>query len=1067
MIRLSIRRPVAVAMAYGAVALLGVAAWRNIPIELLPDTQLPRLKVTGQWRGASPETVEAFLTSPLESVIQQVKGVEKITSDSYETNGVGTADIDVEFSRDTDMDFARLDLSERIATLEEELPPGTERVVVEPYVPEEFQEQNRPFLSYTFTGPYTLEALRQHVDDVIAPEIGQVDGVGVVRVAGGRKRRLEIELDEEKVAALDLDPAAVRAKIAALDMVREVGAVRGDGRQRTVTIVNRPENAEDVRDAVLMAVRGTLVRVGDVATVHDRYEEAQSYYRINGRPAVSFQVTKEIGANTVRVADAVKKRLAELEGLNPYGTRLILDNDESKEIREQLSDLRTRALFSALVIFVVLLAFLGSIRSAALIFATIAFSVLIALNLIYFGGLTLNILTLMGLAMGFGLIVDNAIVVLENVYRRWRGGEDAPSAAEGGTREVVLPILASTATTLIVFVPFVYLQGELRVFYVPLAVVVGLTLIASLFVAFTFIPSLASRILRRRGAGAGQAEHRTTEEATPVTPPGEASGASAAPPRRPLYVRFYADVVGFTVRHPWAAFLVTAMAFGGSYHLFDKYVTTWAVFGGGLSTRTYISVYITLPRGSNLDRTDELVAFFEDKLARIPEVEQYTAQIRPMFAYMEITFPDSLENTQIPVAIKEQMFAYSHSFTGAEVRVYGYGPSFYGGGSSPPNYAITVLGYNYERVRDIAEDIGRRLSRLARVQEVDTNAGSNRFQREKASEYVVTIDRDRLARHDLTVEQLVARLQAAVAGRQTASWLKLGGDEVQYQVKLAASADMDVLALTETLIDTPSGRRIRLGDVVTITPREILARIHRENQQYERTVAYEFRGPQKLGDLWHDRVIEATQVPPGYTVKKGDTYWWISREDRTQIWVTIAVALLLVYMVTAALFESLLQPLCVILTVPMALIGVYLIFFYTEASFTREAYVGVIMMFGIVVNNAILLVDHVNGVRRRNVDLSLDEAIVKGTLERVRPILMTTATTVLGLLPLVVFGDPAGSNIWDALALVLIGGLLSSTLFVLTITPAAYGVLEGWKARARREVRPARPVVAGAVASGD
>ncbi len=795
------------------------------------------------------------------------------------------------------------------------------------------------------------------------------------------------------------------------------------------------------------------MRVRDVATVHDRYEEAQSYYRIDGRPAVSFAVTKEIGANTVRVADAVKVRLSELERFNPYGTRLILDNDESKEIREQLSDLRTRALFSALVIFVVLLAFLGSLRSAALIFATIAFSVLIALNLIYFGGLTLNILTLMGLAMGFGLIVDNAIVVLENVYRRWRGGEEPAVAAEDGAREVVLPILASTATTLIVFVPFVYLQGELRVFYVPLAIVVGLTLVASLFVAFTFIPSLAARVLRRGVPGT------MGDDVGGVPSPGT--------PRRPLYVRFYADVVGFTVRHPWTSFLVTALVFTGSYHLFDKYVTTWTVFGGGLNTRTYISVQISLPRGSNLDRTDELVAFFEEKLSHIPEVEQYTAQIRPQFGYMEITFPDSLENTQVPVAIKEQMFAYSHSFTGAEVRVYGYGPSFYGGGSSPPNYAITVLGYNYEKVRDIAENIGARLSRLARVQDVDTNSGSNRFQREKASEYVVTIDRDRLARHDLSVQELVGRLQASVQGRQSASWLKLGGEDVQYQVKLEDSSDMDVLALTETLIDTPSGRRIRLGDVVTVTPRDILARIHRENQQYERTVAYEFRGPQKLGDLWHDRVIEATQVPPGYTVKKGDSYWWISREDRTQIWVTIAIALLLVYMVTAALFESLLQPLCVILTVPMALIGVYLIFFYTEASFTREAYVGVIMMFGIVVNNAILLVDHVNGVRARHALLSLHDAIVKGTLERVRPILMTTATTVMGLTPLVVFGDPAGSNIWDALALVLIGGLLSSTLFVLTITPAAYGVLEGWKARARGPVRAPALVPAGAVPPGD
>jgi HAE1 family hydrophobic/amphiphilic exporter-1 len=258
---------------------------------------------------------------------------------------------------------------------------------------------------------------------------------------------------------------------------------------------------------------------------------------------------------------------------------------------------------------------------------------------------------------------------------------------------------------------------------------------------------------------------------------------------------------------------------------------------------------------------------------------------------------------------------------------------------------------------------------------------------------------------------------------------------------------MDVVALRETLVDTPDGRRIRLGDVVGVESREVLAQIRRENQQYERTVAYEFRGPARLGDTVQARVIAATQVPPGYTVQEGRNFFFIDREERSQIWLVMGIALLLVYMVTAALFESLLQPLCVILTVPMALIGVYLIFFYTEASFTREAYVGVIMMFGIVVNNAILLVDHVNGVRVRNPSWALQAAIVEGTLERVRPILMTTATTVLGLLPLVLFGESAGANIWDALALVLIGGLLSSTLFVLTITPAVYYLLERRGAR--------------------
>ncbi len=1039
MIRLSIRRPVAVAMTYTAVSFLGVWAWRNIPIEMLPDTRLPRLTVWGTWRGASPETVEAFLTSPLESAIQQVHGVEKITSESYEENGIGTANVEVEFARGTDMDFARLDLSERISALEEELPPGADRAVVEQYVPEEFQEQNRPFLRYTFTGPYVLEALRRHLDDVVAPALAQVDGVGVVRVSGGRERRLEILLDERKVAALGLDTWTVRQRIQELDLLREAGVVREGSQERTITIVNRPESAEDVRNAIITVAGGTPVRVSDIATVHDAYEEARSYNRINGRSAVIFTVTKEIGANTVRVADAVKVRLVELERLNPYGTRFILDDDESKEIRAQLTDLRTRALFSAGVIFVVLLAFLGSFRSAAVIFTTIGFSVLIALNFIYFGGITLNLLTLMGLAMGFGLIVDNAIVVLENVYRRWQNGERADLAAEDGAREVILAVLASTATTLIVFVPFVYLQGELRVFYVPLAIVVGLTLFASLFVSFTFIPTLAARVLKLRRTARGTAEERRGPSRR---------GA------RSLYMRFYADVVGFSVRHPAVGILVTATVFGVSYWLFDRYVTTWTIFGGGFGDRTYISVQVNLPRGSNLERTDQLVGFFEDKLARIPEVEQYTAQVWENRGYIEVTFPDSLENTQVPVAIKEQMFAYSHSFTGAEVRVYGYGPSFYGGGSSPPNYAITVLGYNYERVRDIAEDLGTRLSRLTRVQEVDTNASSRWFTADKASEYVVTIDRDRLARHSMTVEGLVNRLAAAVGGNARLGYLKLGGEEVQYQVKLEANEDMDVLALNETLVDTPDGQRIRLGEVVTVDPREILARIRRENQQYERTVAYEFLGPQKLGDMLHEQVIEATEVPAGYTVEKGDTGWWIETEEQGQIWLVIAVSLVLVYMVTAAVFESLIQPFCVILTVPMALIGVYLMFYYTGAAFTREAYIGVIMMFGIVVNNAILLVDHINGVRRRERELDLDEAIVEGTLERVRPILMTTGTTVLGLLPLVVFGEGAGSKIWDALALVVMGGLLSSTLFVLTLTPAVYGVMERRKLRRRSGWRP-------------
>ena len=368
-------------MAYVAVALLGVAAWRNIPIELLPETQLPQLHVTAQWRGASPEALEAFVTAPLEAAVQQVRGVERIESVSSERFGVAQANITVEFTRGTDMDFARLDLSERLAALDDELPPEVPAPLIEPYVPEEFRRQQRAFLSYTLTGPYTLEALRAHVDDDVVPELLLVDGVE-------------------------------------LEYVSEAGIVARGGLLRTLAIRHRTESAGEIRQTPLLIDRGRIVRVADVATVHDTYEQAQSYYRIDGQPAVSFEVHKDIGVNTVELADRVKARLDGLAPVHPTGVRLLLDEDESEAIKSQLTDLRYRALIAACVIFLVLLAFLRSFRSAGIVFATIAFSILIALNLIYFGGFTLNVLTLMGLAMGFGLIVDNAIVVLENIYRR-------------------------------------------------------------------------------------------------------------------------------------------------------------------------------------------------------------------------------------------------------------------------------------------------------------------------------------------------------------------------------------------------------------------------------------------------------------------------------------------------------------------------------------------------------------------------------------------------------------------------------------------------------------------------
>jgi HAE1 family hydrophobic/amphiphilic exporter-1 len=1014
-IRLSINRPTTIAMVYIAIAAVGVASFLDIPVELLPDVDYPQLSVTTRWPGASPEVVEAFLTAPLESAAQQVQDVRKIVSESSE----GESRLEIEFARGSDMDFVRLELGERIQSIRDDLPPDV-RPQIEPYVPREFETGERVDMRYTLMGSYTFERLRRYAEDELRPQLVALGGIEEVAVLGGEDREIRIELDRQRMEAYGVRPYDVALALGAAELVRTAGKLLRGNTEWVVTIRNDVDDVDELESLVVVPDTmgtGEVVRVSDVARVRDATADPVRYFRIDGRPAVTLFLIRAIGTNALRVADAVKEKVEELKAQLPPGMWMTLEYDGSREISKQLTDLRLRALAAAIVIFLVLLIFLGSFRTAGIVFATVVFSVLIAVNLLYFGGFSLNVLTMAGLAMGFGLMVDNSIVVLENIYRRRRsGGEGARDAAEAGTRQVALPIVAGTATTVIVFLPFLYLQGELRLYYLPFAYAVGFSLLASLFVAFTFVPGLAARALE------GQI-------------PGRASVYGES---QPFYVRFYRGLLSFALDRPVLIILLTAGAFFGSYRLFDKHVVKGAVWGRW-GQETYISIIINMPRGAELERTDELVREFEAKLATIPEIERFTASVMPERAYMRVTFPDSLENSYVPVAIKEQMVAYSYLFAGSEVRVYGYGPSFYGGGGSPPTYTIKLLGYNYEIVRDIAEDLARRLSRFSRVREVDTNV-SDWWWTDKAFEFYLSVDRPRLAGYGLSVEELLRYVTSNVQGQIGMNRIKVGGEEVIYSVKLEGYREFDFTDLRELLVPTATGESVRLADVATVGRREVLNRIVREDQQYQRLVGWEFRGPRKLGDRVRDAAVDATRLPAGYTIEKERDIFWSSEEQR-QIYTVLIFAVILIYIVTSALFESLRAPFVVLLTVPLALIGVFLVFFYTGASFTRSAYIGVIMMAGIVVNNAILLVYHINEIRRAGVEFK--EAIIRGTLERVRPILMTMLTTVLGLLPLILFSETMDATIWNALALATIGGLIASTIFVLTSIPVLYYLFEG------------------------
>ena len=1027
MIRLSINRPTTVAMVYVAIAVVGIASFIDIPVELLPDVDYPQLNIETNWPGASPEVVESFLTAPLESAAQQVQGVRKIVSESSENS----SEITVEFARGTDMDFARLELGERIQAIRDDLPPDV-RPEVQPFVPREFETGERVDMRYTLTGSYTFEHLRRFAEDELRPQLVAIDGVEEVAVQGGEDREIRIELNRPRMEAYGVRPSEVAQALDAAELIRTAGKLLRGNTEWVVTIRNDVEAVAELGTLVVVPDTlgtGDVVRLSDVAKVADATADPRYHFRIDGRPAVGLSMIRGVGTNALRVAEAIKEKVAEFEAQLPPGMRLNLEYDGSREVRKQLTDLRLRAVAAAIVIFLVLLIFLGSFRTAGIVFATVVFSVLIAINLLYFSKFSLNVLTMAGLAMGFGLMVDNSIVVLENIYRRRRSlGEGATDAADHGTRQVALPIVAGTATTVIVFLPFLYLQGELRLYYLPFAFAVGFSLLASLFVAFTFVPGLAARALK-----------------------GDVLGrVSIVGDKQPLYVRFYRGLLSFALDHPFLIILLTAGAFYGSYRLFDEHVVRGAIWGRW-GQETYISIIINLPRGAELERTDGLVREFESKLQGMPEIERFTSTVTPERAFMRVTFPDSLENTYIPVAIKEQMVAYSYLFAGAEVRVYGYGPSFYGGGGSPPTYTIKLLGYNYEIVRDIAEDLAGRLRRFNRVREVDTNV-SDWWWTDKAFEFFLAVDRPRLAGYGLSVEELLRFVTSNVQGQVGLNRIKVGGEEVVYSVKLEGYREFDFADLRDLLVPTATGESVRLQDVASVGRREVLNRIVREDQQYQRLVGWEFRGPRKLGDRVRDVAVDATELPAGYTIEKERDMFWTDEEQR-QIYTVLIFAVILIYIVTSALFESLRAPFVVLLTVPLALIGVFLVFFYTGASFTRSAYIGVIMMAGIVVNNAILVVYHINEIRRSGAELK--EAIIQGTLERVRPILMTMLTTVLGLLPLILFSETMDATIWNALALATIGGLIASTIFVLTSIPVLYYLFEGRGRSASTAAAPA------------
>ena len=1029
--RFFIERPVATAMIFLSFLALGVYSFLNTPIELAPKEDYPKADIVTSWPGVPPEIIQTQVTAPLEEACAAVKGIIKMSS----TSQIGLSRITLDFSPKTNMEFAVLALREALSKTRAVLPDRI-RPVIQPYVPEDFRV--RPFLQYTISGDDGLQELREAVKEKLEIGVGAVRGVSAVEVMGGSEPEVRVVLDQARIKAFGLHPYQVNQAIGARLRTFPTGRVRKGNQEFLFKFTDEVDSLAEIERTIVAHSGPVPVLVKDVAAVEITYADIYAIHRINGRPTVSMAVSKERGANTLRVARDVKRKLDEVRAELPPDLVFKTVDDESEEIRKNLNDLALLAGVIAAIVFVMIFVVLRRFRPSLLILSSIAFSVVITFNLIYAFKISLNMLTLGALALGFGLFVDNSIVVFENILRMRERGLEPREAAVQGPREVFVAVVASTLTTSAVFFSFPFFQGKLKIYYLPLAVVITSALVASVAVSFSLIPALSPRLIAKR------------------------KGVAEQEKRSPRFERALTALV----RHPLEVLLIVAALFFGAYRWFRSEVTIGRWYPW--YSKEYLYVRVGMPPGTDISRTDETIRAFEDKVMEKDYEKEMNVRILTENAQAIISFPPEIERSYRPYALKEELIQLATQFAGIDIGVSGFDPQWYSSSMGAGTYyssRIKFLGYNLKKLREIAADLERTLRRNPRIKEVRAVSSRYGWWRGDTQEDILRLDKSLLRRYNVDPGYLYFHLQATIQGSfGTPARIRTGGKEIAVSVKFPEAATLDMRALKETLIQTRAGEYLRLGEIATFEEVPIAGSIDREDQQFQQTVMWEFRGPSRAEERYRNAVFESLHLPPGFSATL-DQPWFVTQEEQKQINFAIVVALVIIFMILAALYESFIQPFLVLLAVPLALIGVFVAFVVAKAPFDPTAYIGVILLSGIVVNNAILLVDHINLRRRRGMELL--EAVVRGTRARIRPIFMTTATTVFGMLPLLLISAEANKRqIWSSLALCTVGGLITSTLFILVVIPVLYYHADGLKAWAAEKMREARGVF-GPRAEGD
>ena len=1091
--RLSILRPVTIIMLVLAIIVLGLTSLQKLPVDLYPKIDIPWVTVVSVYSGAGPQEIETLVSKPIEDSVSTISGLKNVTSTSSE----GVSTVGIEFELGTDLNTATNDVREKLDAARMDLPRD-----MDPPVIQKFSISAIPVIDLTLASPMPSKELRRITGDVIKDRLGKLKGVGAVNVYGGDVREILVAVDKRALEGYGLGINDVVQALQATNLNLPSGSIKEGRREYAVRAVGEYATPQDVGDTTLRTRTGALVYLRDVAEVTDTVAERDSYARMDGVDTVAVTVMKQSDANTVSVADAVRNELMALTGqtfnsegkevkgvarkpgILPPNIDARITNDQSIFIRHTLSDVKMHLIIGSLFAVLIVFLFLHNLRGTLIVAFAIPTSIIATFGPMYFAGFSLNMMTMMGLSLCVGILVDDSIVVIENIYRHLRLGEKPRDAALSGRTEIGLAAITITTVDVVVFVPIAFMGGIVGQIFRQFGLTVAIATLFSLFVSFTLTPMLSSRWFREAEAVPSEEEYEGRR------------GFYAWFDRRYAGLhRGYRRLLGWALVHrlvtvtigvvsllacigiavPWPA-SIASLPLGvavrtiltskvGVLAVIALLSLAGVVFGGkggrlamlavgvasllvaGLAYKMLafemfprvdqgqISISVELPAGSSLAATDGVVrrleGFIRDE-KRFPELDSVFSNVGTSGAAnasMSVVLVDKLERKRSDLQVVEAIDKFARTIPGAIIKTSASGGMEEHGGAP---ISIELSGSDMNDLVRVAERIKRRVATVEGTLNVDTTW------RVGKPELRAEIDRDRAADRGVTTWQVASALRTSLEGDTTSKYRE-GSDQYDIRVRLREEDRQRLDEITHLVVGYGSGP-VYLGDVAKVSMSTGPTKIDRKNRQRMVAVQSDLQRGYAEGNVGQAIQKEIADIPLG----KASLFYGgeseIRRESFGSTNQALMLSVVLIYILMAALFEGYLSPLIIMFALPMALVGALLAMIITGKSLSIITMIGIIMLMGLVGKNAILLVDYTNTLRARG--YARREAILEAGPTRLRPILMTTLAMIFGMSP-VAFAVARGAEMRQPMAIAVIGGLIVSTMLTLLVIPVLYTVFDG------------------------